>query len=57
MRKRFKALPNDSGQSTYWEVWDSTCDYRYAEFYGDGARDFARNHVKLLNALPKEGQP
>jgi len=57
MRKRFKALPNDSGKGTYWEVWDSKCEYRYAEFYGSGSREFARSHVKLLNALPKECQP
>ena len=31
--------------------------YRYAEFYGDGARGYAVAHARMLNSLPKEKQP
>ena len=56
-RKRFWAQINDSEKGHYWVIWDSKCEFRYAEFYGYHCREYARSHAKFLNALPKEEQP
>lgn len=56
-KKKFKAMENDAEGNNYWVVWDSKCEYRYAEFYGKYCREFARAHAKLLNGLEREKQP
>ena len=54
MKKRFRA----SGLGACWGVYGGwSVDYLYAEFYGKNARQYARSHAKMLNALPEEEKP
>ena len=66
--KRFVTQLCDA-ENKIWQVWGqeralgimgpigTRLTYRYAEFYGDGARGYAVAHARMLNALPKEKQP
>lgn len=54
MKRKFSVRINDA-EKVYWEV---VCNFWipsvvWAIFYGPRAREFARNHAKTLNSLPK----
>jgi len=59
MTKRFKAVYNDACAigPAYWQVWDSQMKYRYAEFYGKGCRQYAREHAEMLNSIREDLKP
>lgn len=62
MNKRFKVLMDDSGNGTYYSIWNvgengTSIVYRYAEFYGKNCRVYAYRHCRTLNALPEKDKP
>jgi len=69
MKKRFVTCIYDGGHPATWQVWsqeklregplkgEKRLLYRYAEFYGSKAQQYARAYARTLNALPPEDQP
>lgn len=53
MKKKFKAVIDDSLGGASWSVWNVTengsIEYMWAEFFGPGARKYAVDHVNKLS--------
>lgn len=65
VKKKFKAVIVDSGPGIQWQVWNVRLEvaghespqYMYAEFRGQNCGQYAKDHARMLNALPEEEKP